>query len=249
MNLSGKVIWITGASSGIGEAITYALAKENCKLVISSRRLDELNRVRNNIEIADENILVLPIDLEQHQNSDEWTQKVMAKFNRLDILINNGGISQESFALETTSEVEQKIMNINYFGNVALAKSVAKIMQQQKSGKIVVVTSIIGKFGLPRLSTYAASKHALYGFYDSFRLEVQKDNIKILLVCPGFINTNVTLNAVTGDGGRFNKNSPAQENGMKTDVLAKKFVSALKANKNHKYIGNKELRRKAQTSK
>ena len=241
MNLTNKVIWITGASSGIGEAITYALTKENCKLVISARRVDELNRVKANTKLSDENILVLPIDLEQHQNAKDWTQQIIDKFNRIDILINNGGISQEGFALNTSSEVEQKIMNINYFGNVALSKAVAPIMQQQKSGKIAVITSIAGKFGQAGLSSYSASKHALYGFYDSFRLELKADNVTVLLVSPGFINTNVTLNAVTGDGSTFNKNSPAQENGMKTDIFAKKFIRTLKSSANHKYIGSKEL--------
>ena len=241
MNLSNKVIWITGASSGIGEATVYALAKENCKLVISARRIEELNRVRSNTSLSDENILVLPIDLEQHQNAKNWTKKVTDKFNRIDILINNGGISQEGFALNTSTEVEQKIMNINYFGNVALSKAVAPIMQQQQGGKIAIITSIAGKFGQAGMSSYAASKHALYGFYDSFRLELKKDNVSILLVSPGFINTNVTLNAITGDGNTFNKNSPAQENGMKADVFAEKFIRTLKSNSNHKYIGNKEL--------
>ncbi|MDB4533486.1 SDR family oxidoreductase [Vicingaceae bacterium] len=241
MDLTNKVVWITGASSGIGEAIAYELAKENCKIVISARRAEELNRVKLNTNLPEENVFVLPIDLEKHKNASEWTAQVIQKYGRIDVLINNGGISQEGFALDTSSEVEQKIMNINYFGNVALSKAVAPIMQKQKSGKIAVITSIIGKFGLPRLSTYAASKHALYGFYDSFRLEVKKDGISVLLVSPGFINTNVTLNAITGDGSTFKKNSPAQENGMKTDVLAKRFVKALKSNKNHKYIGSKEL--------
>lgn len=241
MILKNKVVWVTGASSGIGEAITFALAKEGCKLVISARRKEELERVKQATNLSDDNILVLPIDLEQYQKANEWTKTVMDKFNRIDILINNGGISQEGLALNTTTAVEQKIMDINYFGNVALSKAVAPIMQQQNSGKIAVITSIIGKFGLPKLSTYAASKHALYGFYDSFRLELKKNNIGVLLVSPGFINTNVTLNAVTADGSTFNKNSPAQENGMKTEVFAKKFISALKSNRNHKYIGGKEL--------
>ncbi len=239
MNLSDKVIWITGASSGIGEAIALQLVKEGCKLVLSARRKEELERVANNCNT--ENIFVLPIDLEQHQNADNWTKQVMDKFGRIDILINNGGISQEGIALETKTEVEQKLMNINYFGNVALAKAVAPIMQKQQSGKIAVITSIVGKFGLPGLSTYAASKHALYGFYDSFRLELRKHNVSVLLVAPGFINTNVTLNAVKGDGSTFNKNSPAQENGMKTGIFAKKFIATLKSNRNHKYIGSKEL--------
>lgn len=241
MILSGKVVWLTGASSGIGEAIAYALAKEGCKIILSARRIAELERVRKNINLPDENILILPIDLENYKEVNGWVKKVMDKFNRIDVLINNGGISQEGSVLTTTAEVEQKIMNVNYFGNVALAKAVVPIMQQQKSGRIVVTTSIIGKFGLPNLSTYAASKHALYGFYDSFRLELKADNVSVLLVSPGFINTNVTLNAITADGSKHNKNSPAQENGMKTDVFAKKFIKALKSNKNHQYIGKKEL--------
>ena len=241
MNLKNKVVWITGASSGIGEAITYALTKEGCKLIISARRKEELERVKQNTNLSDDDILVLPIDLENYQDAPKWTKTVIDKFGKIDILINNGGISQESLALETSTEVERKIMNINYFGNVALTKAVAPIMQQQKSGKIAVTTSIIGKFGLPKLSTYAASKHALYGFYDAFRLELKKDNVSVLLVSPGFINTDVTKKAVTGDGSAYNQNSPAQENGMKTEVFAKKFIAALKSNRNHKYIGSKEL--------
>ena len=132
-------------------------------------------------------------------------------------------------------------MNINYFGNVALSKAVASIMKQQKRGKIAIITSIAGKFGQAGMSSYAASKHALYGFYDSLRLELKEDNISILLVAPGFINTGVTLNAVTGDGSIYNQNSSAQENGMKTTVFAKKFIRALKSNCHHKYIGSKEL--------
>lgn len=241
MNLKRKVVWITGASSGIGEAIAYELAKEGCKIILSARRVEELNRVKSNINLSDENVLVLPIDLEQHEKASEWTNKVIEKFKHIDVLINNGGISQESLALDTSSEVEQKIMNINYFGNVALSKAVAPFMQEQKSGKIAVITSIIGKFGLPRLSTYAASKHALYGFYDSFRLELKKDGISVVLVSPGFINTNVTLNAITGDGSSFKQNSPAQENGMDTEVFAKIFVRTIKTNRQHKFIGAKEL--------
>ena len=136
MNLANKVIWITGASSGIGEAITYALAKENCKLVISARRIEELKRVKANTKLSDDKILVLPIDLEQHQYAKDWTKKVTDKFNKIDVLINNGGISQEGFALNTSTQVEQKIMNISYFGNVALSKSVAPIKQQQKQPQV-----------------------------------------------------------------------------------------------------------------
>ena len=241
MKLNNKVVWITGASSGIGEAMVKELAKEGSKLIISSRREQELIRVKNELKLNDDQVVVLPLDLEQHQLAEEWTKKAMTAFGRVDILINNGGISQKSEALSTTNATEQKIMNINYFGNVALSKAILPIMQQQKSGKIVVITSILGKFGLPELTTYAASKHALYGFYESLRLEHIKDNIQILLVAPGFINTNVAINAVKGDGTLLNENSDAQKNGMLPSVFARKLIKAIKSKKQHIYIGGKEL--------
>ncbi|TXB65362.1 SDR family oxidoreductase [Vicingus serpentipes] len=241
MDLTNKIVWVTGASSGIGEAICHELMKYNCKIVLSSRRESELLRVKNELKIKDENVLILPIDLEKSNEAENWVEKVIVKFGRIDFLINNGGISQKSLVEETTEAVERKVMEINYFGNVALAKAVSKYMIKQKSGKIIVTTSILGKFGLPFHSTYAASKHALYGFYDSFRLELKKDNVSVLLVSPGFINTNVAVNSITGDGSTLNEDSPAQINGMKTNVFARKLVGAIKSDKNHIFIGSKEL--------
>lgn len=241
MNLTNKVVWVTGASSGIGEAICYELTKYNCKVILSARRENELLRVKKEMKISEENVLILPIDLEKTNDTESWIATIIEKFGRIDVLINNGGISQKSLVEETTEEVERKVMEINYFGNVALAKAVSKIMVKQQSGKIVVTTSILGKFGLPFHSTYAASKHALYGFYDSFRLELKKDNVSVLLVSPGFINTNVAVNSITGDGTTLNEDSPAQINGMKTNVFARKLVGAIKSDRNHIYIGSKEL--------
>lgn len=241
MDLTNKVVWVTGASSGIGEAICYELAKYSCKIVLSSRREEELLRVKKAMNLADDNVMVLPIDLEKSNHASDWAKKIVEKFGRIDVLINNGGISQKSFADETTEEVERKVMEINYFGNVSIAKALVPYMKKQQSGKIVVTTSILGKFGLPFHSTYAASKHALYGFYDSYRLELKKDNIGVLLVAPGFINTNVALNSITGDGSLLNEDSPAQINGMKTPVFAKKLIRAIKKDCKHIYIGKKEL--------
>jgi len=241
MDITNKVIWVTGASSGIGEALVYELAKRNCKLILSARREAELQRVKKNTNLPDEQILILPIDLEQFKDAQTWVNKVIEKFSTIDILINNGGISQKSLAMETTETVEQKFWNINYFGNVALTKAVLPLMQQKKYGKVVVITSILGKFGLPQLSTYAATKHALYGFYESLRLELVKDNVSVLLAAPGFINTQVSVNAIDGEGNITNENSDAQINGMKPDVFAKNLVNAIVKDKQHVYIGKKEL--------
>lgn len=241
MNIKKKVVWITGASSGIGEATVYELAKKDCKLILSSRRKDELIRVKNCAGLTDDNCMILPLDLENYKEAPKWVEKAIKKFNTIDLLINNGGISQKSEALNTSQLVESKIMAINYFGNVALTKAVLPFMQAQKSGKIVVVSSILGKFGLPELSTYAASKHALYGFYESLRLELVKDNIAVLIVSPGFINTNVSINAIDGNGNVTNKNSDAQLNGMSASIFANKFVAAIQSNKKHFFLGKKEL--------
>lgn len=241
MNIKNKVIWVTGASSGIGEALVYELANKNCKLILSARREAELQLVKKNTNLPDEQVLVLPIDLEHFKDAQKWVNKAIEKFTTIDILINNGGISQKSLAMETTEAVEEKFWNINYFGTVALTKAVLPIMQQKQHGKVVVITSILGKFGLPQLSTYAATKHALYGFYESLRLELVKDNVSVLLAAPGFINTQVAVNAIDGKGNITNENSDAQLNGMKPDVFAKNLVNAIVKDKQHVYIGKKEL--------
>lgn len=241
MELKNKVVWITGASSGIGEGLCYAFAKEQCKLVISARRESELQRVKEKTGLSNDNILLLPLDLEHHHDAKKWVEQVIQKFGRIDVLLNNGGLSQKGTAMLTTTEVERKIMEINYFGNIALTKAVIPVMQKQHSGSIVVTTSILGKFGLPFHTTYAASKHALYGYYDSLRMELKPLNIKVMLVAPGFINTKASVNSLNPDGSVSNEDSPAQINGMKTDVFARKLISALKRNKNHVYIGSKEL--------
>src|SRR5690606_36924075 len=133
-----KVVWITGASSGIGEGLCYAFAKEGCKLVLSARRAEELLRVKQQTQLKDEDVLLLPIDLEKNSEALVWVQKVIEKFGRIDVLINNGGLSQKGNAMDTTLEVERKIMEINYFGNVALTKAVIPIMKKQQAGNIVV---------------------------------------------------------------------------------------------------------------
>ena len=240
-DLKDKVIWITGASSGIGEALAYACVAEGAKIIISARREEELKRVAANCKTETDRLFILPIDLEHTEKIEEKVTRVIAKFGRVDVLINNGGIAQRSIALKTQMDVERKIMEINFFGTVALTKAVAQVMQKQKSGKLVVVTSILGKFGLPLYTTYAASKHALYGYFESLREELHADNIDVLIVSPGFINTDVGVKSLTEDGSEFNKKSPAQKKGMDPMDCAKGIVNAVKANKHHKYIGNYEV--------
>lgn len=241
MSLTNKVAWITGASSGIGEELAYSFAKQGAKLVLSSRREEELKRVKQNCETDPANVLILPLDLEETKEMDLLTHKVVEKFGRIDILINNGGISQRSYTKDTPLSIDRKIMEINFFGTIAVTKSVLPHMLKQKSGHIVVISSISGKFGFFLRSAYSASKHALHGFFESLRMEVFKDNIKILMVCPGKIKTNISINAITENGEKHNRMDEGQNAGMAADVCAEKIIGAIRSGKKEIFIGGKEL--------
>ena len=241
MDKSQPVIWITGASSGIGEGLALEYNRlGHAKLILSARRKEELERVA--AKCTQVEVKIFPIDLEQHHNAAQWVQELMESEGRIDLLINNGGIGQLGNSLDTLETVERKIMEINYFGNVALSKEVAKAMiAKGLSCKIAITTSILGQFSQPRLATYAASKHALYGYYEGFREEVRHNGIKIIILSPGFVNTQVTLKSLDNEGKALNKNSPAQEKGMRTDVFARKAIKAINSGKDHVYIGSFEI--------
>lgn len=239
---TNKVVWITGASSGIGEALVKAFAKEGAKLVISARREDQLNRLKNELKLNEKDVLVLPFDLADTSQINSITQKVISKFGRIDILINNGGISQRALTLGTSLETERNIMEVNFFGAINLTKSVLPIFIKQKSGHIIVMSSIAGKFGFYLRSTYSASKHALHGYFESLRMEIYKDNITILIVCPGKIKTNISINALTGDGGKHNKMDESNDKGVSAKTCAEQILKGIKNNKQEIFIGGKELR-------
>lgn len=239
MPIDGKTIWITGASSGIGEALTYALEKKNCKLIISSRKQNELERVKNNCENK-ENIKILLLDLAQFDEMPKITEEAISAFDGIDLLINNAGISQRSLIINTDFEVYKKLMDINYLGTIALTKALLPHFIQRQKGHYATISSLMGKFGSPYRSGYCGAKHALHGFFDVLRMEHEKDGISVTMICPGFINTNVAKNALTGDGSSQNTNDKATQNGLSTSVFAKKMISALEQNKFEVCIGRKE---------
>lgn len=228
MEIKDKVIWLTGASSGIGEALAYALAKEGAKLILSARRKEELERVAVNCQLSTANCFILPLDLADSTNFEAKKNEALKKFGRIDVLINNGGVSQRSLAKDTSIEVDRKLFEVNFFGTVALTKLLLPCFIQQKDGMIVTITSAVGKFGSPWRSGYAASKHALHGFFDSLRAEVHDDNVRVLLVCPGFIQTNVSHNALTGTGEKLGSMDKATANGLTADECAAQIISAIK---------------------
>lgn len=238
MNFENKVVWITGASSGIGRAIALKLSYYEVKLILSSRNIEKLEEVRALCQ-KPENVKIFSMDLTQTAEAKNWVKDALGLFNGIDLLINNAGISQRSLAADTGIEVDERIFRINYFGTVALTKAMLPHFIAKKDGYIVVITSVVGRVGTPLRSSYSASKHALHGFFDSLRAEVFDENIRISLICPGFVNTNVSMNALTADGSEQGTMDEATAKGLSPEFFAKKAVKAMKKEKQEVVIGGK----------
>ena len=235
---TNKVVWITGASSGIGEELAYQLNAQGAKLVLSARRESELNRVAAKCNEA----IVLPLDLGDLNNAENLTQQVLDKYGAIDFLINNGGNSQRATADETNMDVVRSILEVNFFGAVKLTKAVLPQMKNKGSGHIVVVSSIAGKFGFYLRSSYSAAKHALHGYFDSLRLEEENNGINVTIVCPGKIQTNVSINAVTADGSEHGVMDRSQgELGMPVKECVQQLIKGVEQKKEELLIGNKEI--------
>lgn len=231
MNPSGKVIWITGATSGIGLALVRQLSQfPEIKLVLSARKLQSLEKVvaENSIKCP---YLLIPMDLEQPDNFPDLAKQVVEKFGSIDILINNAGISQRSFAKDTSLEVDRRIIATDYIGVVAHTKAVLPYFIKQKSGYFVTVSSLMGKFSAPYRTSYAGAKHALHGFFDALRLEHFYDNIQVLIICPGFVQTNISFNALNGSGELHGKIDNTTANGLTADECAAQIIRSIEKDK------------------
>ncbi|PKH66231.1 short chain dehydrogenase [Flavobacterium sp. ALD4] len=238
-SINNKVVWITGASSGIGEALAYELSQRNCKLILSARNVENLQRVK--AKCLNGEVVVLPFDLADFNSAKNHVEKAISFFGKIDVLINNGGVSQRSLLVDTDFEVDKKLIEVDYLGTVAITKALLPHYITNRKGHFVTITSLMGKFGSPYRSGYCGAKHALHGFFDVLRMEHQKDNVNVTLICPGFIQTNVAVNALTGDGSKQNSNDQATLNGMPVAVFAKKLVKAVESNTFESYIGGKEV--------
>ena len=236
-----KIVWVTGASSGIGAEIAKQAAKAGAIVILSARNQSKLQEVQQSIAHSEKH-LVLPLDLAESENFASLVETVMSKYGRIDVLVNNGGLSQRSEVHETPMEVDRRIMEVNYFGNVALTKQVLPIFRKQKSGQFIVISSIAGKFGFFLRSAYSASKHALHGFYESLMLEEEKNTIKVLLVCPGKINTEISVNALNAEGTNHGVMDHNQETGMPVEECVKQLFKAVEKGKREVLIGNKEIK-------
>jgi dehydrogenase/reductase SDR family protein 7B len=233
MKFHNKVVWITGASSGIGEALAYAFAAEGAQLVLSARREEELNRVAK----ACGNAYVLPFDMLSIAEHADRVQDVINTYGRIDYLILNAGVSQRSFVKDTTFDVYRRLFEVNFFSIVSLTQAVLPVFTAQQSGVFVPIASVAGRISTPRRAAYGATKHALIGFFDSVRAEVFNDGIRVTTILPGYIKTNISLHAMNEKGEAYGKMDPNQAKGLDPNFTAQKILQAILAGKNEFFVG------------
>ena len=229
-----KVIWITGASSGIGRALAIQLAGENT-LILSSRNLNDLEETKR--RCASSKVHLEPLDLGDFDSHNSIVAQVIKNLGPIDHLIHCGGISQRSLVKDTLFSVDEKLMAINYIGTVSLTKAILPHFLEKKQGHFTVITSLTGVFASPFRSGYAASKHALHGFFDSLRAELEDEGVRVTIAAPGFVKTKVSVNALTGDGTSLGSMDDAQAKGISAEACASKTIRAIAKNKREVYIG------------
>ena len=195
--LRGRVVWVTGASSGIGEGLALELSKHGAMVVVSARREGDLYRVA---KACGTDAMVVPMDVTSEASRRAAVEAVYARHKKVDILINNAGISQRALAVDVEDSVERKLFELNYFGTVALTKDVVRRMRRESMGHIVVISSVAGKLSAPASASYSATKHAIQGFFNALRIEEAPHNVGVTLICPGPVVSDGVRNALGPDG-------------------------------------------------
>jgi dehydrogenase/reductase SDR family protein 7B len=247
MRFRDSVVWITGASSGIGEALAHAFFREGAIVVLSARREEELARVAAAISGGDvdseDRIAVAPLDATDANAVDRTAAGVLARFGRVDVLVNNAGLTQRARLVDSSLDVYRRIMDVNYFGPLALTKAVLPSMIARGSGRIVAVSSVAGKYGSAMRSAYCGAKHAVHGLFDALREEIWGTGVGVTVALPGAVKTGISVNALTGDGTPYAKMDPFLENGMSPKDCAARILDAVHAGRDEVLIAEGVARR------
>ena len=238
---SNQIVWVTGASSGIGKACAEAWARRGASVVLSARKAETLNAVAAPLRNNGADVHVVTLDLSNSGSLSAVAHHVEEKIGPVDVMVHCGGISQRSKAIETSLDVDRRVMEIDYFGTLALTKALLPTMVKRGRGHFVVVTSLMGLFSSPFRSGYCGAKHALHGFFEALRAEHHDDGLKVTMVCPGFIRTNISLNAVVGDGSQQGTMDAKTGAGMTAEQCAERMVKAVERNKAEVLIGRYEI--------
>ncbi len=235
----GKVVWITGASSGIGRALALAFDRAGARVILSGRDWPALEAVRAECR-GGADAHVLPFDLAALDTLPEQAAAALERWGHVDYMIHNAGIALRGRMADTPLRLDQQVMATNYLGPVALTKALLPSMLARRSGHFVVISSLSGVYGVPQLSAYAASKHALHGSFESLRAEVHAQNVFVTIVIPGFIRTPILQRALTESGGAYGKSLPAYERGMAPEACASVILRAVARRKEEVFVGGWE---------
>ncbi|MFV5492406.1 SDR family oxidoreductase [Acinetobacter sp. ASP199] len=238
-SLNNKVVWITGASSGLGKALAQECALQGAQVVLTARRMDELENVRLSLSNPDQHICIAADITDENQVRHAYEQ-VLSQKGRIDWLINNAGLSQRALISDTTMQTERAIMEVDYFSQVFLTKTVLPTFLAQKSGRIAFVSSVAGLLGTQYRASYSAAKGAIHMWANSLRAEVADQGIQVSVIFPGFVKTNVSFNALNGQGKPQAKQDEAIENGLEAEDFAKQTVKALQQSEEYIVIGGKK---------
>lgn len=236
-----QIIVITGASSGIGRALAITYAREGCHLILGALGEEALRETAASCRAKGGEATAIEFDLNDENSIIQFTNAIKKQHTHIDRLIHVSGISQRATAEETSTEVDRKIMEVNFFGTISLTKQLLPLLKASKKANIGVTSSISGKFGFPLRSAYSASKFALHGFFESLRLELYNNSISVTIMCPGRINTAISLSALNGKGKPRGVMDQGQASGIPAEKCAKKMYRAVENRKKEVYIGGKEI--------
>lgn len=241
MELEGKVFWITGASSGIGRALLLECAGKGATVIASSNDEEELEKAIKDCGNKANKVISAPFDLADTSSIDRIVDETLTVTGAIHYLVNLGGVSQRATIEETPLWLDRKIMEINYFGTIALSKAVLRHMLQQGFGHILVTSSIAGRFGFPLRSAYSASKQALHGFIETLHIENSRKNIRGSVIIPGRVRTNISLNALNSEGRSHGKLDEGQKSGITPEKAARTILRGIHRNKREILVGGNEL--------
>ncbi|WP_426417898.1 SDR family oxidoreductase [Aestuariirhabdus sp. LZHN29] len=238
---NNKIVWITGASSGIGEALGYEFAVQGYGLVLSARRKGELERVR--LECIDrgasaDRVWVVPLDVSEVESLPGIVDRVWHECGSIDLLINNAGVSQRSLCQDTDISVYRRLLDVDVLGQIALTRALLPFLLARGEGQLAVTSSVAGKVGVKYRTGYCAAKHAVLGFFDALRAEVESQGVSVSTIVPGFIRTDVARNALTGRGESCGKSDSDVDGGMEVGRCAKVVVAGLAARKREIVVGD-----------
>jgi dehydrogenase/reductase SDR family protein 7B len=241
MKIKGSIAWITGASSGIGAALAQELFARGATVVLSARSVDKLTEMKSGFDaISPGRCMLVPCDVTKSDSIARAIDQVKKQAGRVDILINNAGVSQRSEALNTALQVDRDLFEVNFFGTVAVTKGILPFMISQGGGHVVVISSMAGKYGFRMRSAYSASKHALHGFFETLRAEVSDKKVNVTLICPGRVKTDISVHSLTGNGTQYGIMDKGQTLGVPVDRCARIIVRAVEHNRKEVFIGGRE---------